>query len=533
MVAALCGVSDPAAVRAISAIAAAWGVRVEERTEGDGIDADALILGPAVWKRRAPDLLGKKPCLAFAVDGAALKPDPDNGLVISENNVLPQVLRGKTFRVAESTFPAGIDPLPGLESAASIEGRPVWKVGRHPVVTSMAVATPPPLLDPGERVSQVFNGETFLHALPAWLFFRGLVAASPRWEPPPLRACLVIDDPNLHGAGYGHIDYRGLVGFSRNQPFHAAIATVPLDGWWVSAAAARLFRENPAALSLLVHGNNHSRYELAQSLAEEQGISLVAQSLERTAALEKKAGLRVDRVMAPPHGVCSPEMMGLLWRGGYEGMITNRWSLWMHSLPGTLPADSGLRPADMLGGGLPVVSRFRFKSSISSNEIYMAALLGQPIVPYGHHQDFSDDMTAVKETAQVVNSLGPVQWMSMRGILETNFERRITGETCHIRLFSRRVKGAMPEGTNRLQVELAESVAGCGQDLSFEWVAGGKPGRAAGLVGEPVVVAPGCNFEVRLTTPPVRFPGTGWHSGFQPAVRLRRLASEVRDRLRL
>ena len=155
---------------------------------------------------------------------------------------------------------------------------------------------------------------------------------------------------------------------------------------------------------MLAHCNNHSRYELAQPLDNGAQDALVAQSLARIQAFERKTHVRVDRVMAPPHGVCAPEMFSALRAGGYEGVTTNRWSLWLHNPPDQLSMDFGLRPATWLGG-LPVLSRFRFKSSICAGEFLMTALLGQPIIPYGHHHDFADDMTHVRNVIEMVNSL--------------------------------------------------------------------------------------------------------------------------------
>lgn len=518
----LSGFSDPAAIRAIRTVADFWGVGIQP----DG--AAGLIFGPEAPPGPPDD---SRPRLVFSAANPGIESDRGRHVTFARRRGIPAQLQGSRLLIGETVFSAALTGMPGWESGASIDGRPVWLVPATGDQISFLVATPPPRLAEGQHLSEILNGETFLHALPVWLFFRSL--APSRWTPPPLRACLIVDDPNLHRPGYGHIDYQQLIDFARSQPFHAAMATVPLDGWWVDQPTARLFRENAGALSLLVHGNDHLHYELARTLSSEQQRALVRQSLARTATVDRKAGFEVDRVMAPPHGVCSPELMELLWREGFEGLTTNRWSLWKHSPAAALPADSGFRPADWLAGGLPVVPRFRFKSAIGRNEIVLAALFGQPIVPYGHHQDFTHDMAAVRETVATVNALGPVRWMSMRGMLESNFEQSIDGQTLRVRLFSRRVRGTLPAGLHRLRVEPAPAAPNREDPIAVEWCSAGSSGRMERRLGETFDLPPGSGFAISL--PAIPSPGGTTTLPANPRLRvlLRRLASEARDRLRL
>jgi hypothetical protein len=527
---ALRGVSDPAVIRAIAAVAEIWNVHFEPDSAGNWSDFDGIIevqseldCQPAAHPVGLPFLRFSNPNSPLTNLGPEVK--------IASNQAIPQALRGKALHVIEAASELYSVAMQTFECGASIAGHCIWGVSRSAEGTSFIVGTPPPRLDGKRHLSEILNGEKFLHALPLWLFLRS-IAKVQRWEVPPLRACLIVDDPNLHRASYGHIDYYELLEFARTRPFHAAMATVPLDSWWVNGAAARLFRENHGVLSLLVHGNDHLHDELAQEQTELECLALLSQSLERTEITERKSGVRVDRVMAPPHGVCSPIMMELLWRKGFEGMTTNRWSLWKHSAPSTLPVNSGFSPADMLSGGLPVVSRFRFKSSICQNEVCLAALFGQPIVPYGHHKDFSNEMAAVKTAVDSVNALGPVRWMSMREILETNFEWRIEGQTFLVRLFSRRIKCAMPAGTTSLQVSLSPFATGCGKSLTIDWTEGDKYGQISSQFGEQVHVPAMCRLEISFRAPTNKLE-SGTYPRSRPRAVLQRLVSEVRDRLRL
>jgi hypothetical protein len=455
-------------------------------------------------------------------------PDVTGGTIeFARNKILPAFLHGRRLPLGKESGWGFFDEKQSGEVVASINGRPVWKItDDRGGSTVWSVSTPLPRLRAGERLSQYLNGETFLPLLPLYLFLRAISPES-RWQSPPLRACMVVDDPNLHARSYGYIDFQSLVQLAHERPFHAAMAMVPLDGWWTNAAAARIFRENPQALSLLIHGNDHLHYELARSFQNGGRHAMVFQSLSRIAALERKANLRVDRVMAPPHGVCAPEMFSALRAGGYEGMTTNRWSLWKHNPPEQLPVNVGLHPAD-LPGGLPVLNRFRFRSSICEGEILMAAILGQPIIPYGHHQDFTNDMIHVRDVTDKINSLS-ARWMSLREILEANYEHYIDSGTFYLRLFSRRVKLTLPSDVGFLQVDPAQFSKE--KPPTFEIISPQK--RFYVQTGISISVPNGVELEIReVADAPLETSAVHFMSKL-PAAGLRRVAAEIRDRLKI
>ena len=61
--------------------------------------------------------------------------------------------------------------------------------------------------------------------------------------------------------------------------YHAAMAMVPLDAWYASPRALRLFQEKAERLSLLVHGNNHCGAELAAQVSLQEATRFLAQSM--------------------------------------------------------------------------------------------------------------------------------------------------------------------------------------------------------------------------------------------------------------
>ncbi|HEY5297450.1 MAG TPA: hypothetical protein VIK59_05960 [Verrucomicrobiae bacterium] len=431
-------------------------------------------------------------------------------------------MRGQKLALSKEATWEFLDEKCNGETVATINGQPIWKINGN--LWSVSISPPP--MRAGERLSQYFNGETFLPLLPLYLFLRGLSPES-RWQSPPLRACMMVDDPNLHAQTYGHVDYQSLARLAGDLPFHIAFATVPLDAWGTSSRAAKIFRENSRALSLVIHGNDHLHYELAQPFQNGGRDALAFQSLSRIETLERKAGVRVDRVMAPPHGVCAPEIFSVLRAAGYEGLTTNRWSLWKHNPPEELPMDAGLRPADWMGG-LPVLNRFRFKSSICDGEIFMAALFGQPIIPYGHQKDFADDMICFRKVIERINSLGAVRWMSLREILETNYEHYLDSGTLYLRLFSRRIKLKLPQSIRSLQI-ISSLPAEKLQEFEISW----QQEKIRAKAGDQVRDLP-LEMEVEISeiTDAPNKKKTFHPARKSPVVRWRRLASEIRDRLK-
>src|SRR6266480_3662974 len=97
----------------------------------------------------------------------------------------------------------------------------------------------------------------------------------------------MFDDPNLHWRSYGYIHYPELVDHARRHNYHACFATVPMDSWYAHPKTASLFRENRTRVSLLIHGNDHTYYELAVARSDESRQALAAQALRRIERLER------------------------------------------------------------------------------------------------------------------------------------------------------------------------------------------------------------------------------------------------------
>jgi hypothetical protein len=194
--------------------------------------------------------------------------------------------------------------MPGDRVLCSKGGCALW-VSRMEGKTRLDFAvTDLPTLSNGKFLFEHFQPKQFIGLLPLMQFLRDLTETH-GWGGQRIRASFMIDDLNLHSVRYGYVDCRKLVRHAREHNYHVSFATIPFDAWWISSAPAALFRENRDLISLLIHGNNHVKRELAQGMPQAQKVALAAEALRRIAKLESKAGVEVSRVIAPPHNACS------------------------------------------------------------------------------------------------------------------------------------------------------------------------------------------------------------------------------------
>jgi hypothetical protein len=263
----------------------------------------------------------------------------------------------------------------------------------------------------------------------------------------------MFDDPNLHWRSYGYVKYHELVEDACEHNYHVSFATIPMDGWHVHNETANLFRENPGRLSLLIHGNNHTYFELTEADTDASREALAAQALRRVQRFELLSRLEVSRVMAAPHGACNHEMANVLLRTGFEAACISRSSLMVRNPKTEWGPAFGLRLAESLGVGLPIIPRFHIRWD--ETYVLFAAFLGQPIIPVGHHEDLADDLRLITRVAGLINETGDIRWMNMKSIARSNFFTYREGDVWHIKTYSRQIEVKVPDGCHQLCVERA------------------------------------------------------------------------------
>jgi hypothetical protein len=392
----------------------------------------------------------------------------------------------------------------------------------------------PDELGDGEFLRSHVSPGRIVGLLPLIHFLREVTAES-AWTPPAGRASFVVDDPNLHWRSYGHIDYRGLARHAREHAYHIVMAMVPIDSWFADPRAARLFRENRDVLSLCFHGNDHRKHDLEQPRSHEAAVAVLSSAVRRIERFERRYGIGVSRVMVPPHEACSAATIGAMAELGFEAACTTRPYLWVdfgtppspYNAPSVDHLLSGWRMTELMENGFPVVLRREFREL---DDALLRRYFDQPIVLYGHAEDFAEGLGLLERAAATVNSFPDVTWMSLADLAATNFESRREGATLRVRPLARRVRVEVDPGVQELALEPPD------------WVGGFDHGVDASIDGRPVQTD---DAVVRLPTDrdaagvveirwrPVRevTPGSVPSLPFNGGVLLRRLVSEARDRV--
>ncbi len=338
----------------------------------------------------------------------------------------------------------------GDEPVCYLSGWPYWVSNRQGAAQVCTIAAGPPYVTDAHTVYQHFNRLTWLRLLPFLHFVKRLTAAE-NWSPPPLRACVMFDDPNLHWDTYGHIDFRALARHAEACNYHAAFAMIPADTWYARPRTAQLFREQTTRLSLLMHGNDHTPAEFGTGGTADGHLHALAQALRRVDRFERHSGLDVSRVMAPPHGAFRAEAGEPMLRLGYEAVCVSRSSLRNWNEERRWPAAFGHNIVELLDPGFPVIPRQAMGRN-QEDSYRLAAFLDQPIIPHGHHGDCADGLGLITRVADAINGLGAVTWLDMKTLSRTNYQTRRVGDILFVRMLARRVTLPAPDPDVRLLI---------------------------------------------------------------------------------
>lgn len=474
-------------------------------------EADAVVAigapGPELEGGRAPLLaVGDAVATGAAAEEVLFTVDPQ-----LDARLRGIALAGQVLAADAEHARAGERVLAGSGSRA-VWTRPLGRRIRHQVRA--------PLLELGADavLRDGLSGRGGLALIALVQFLRELLETT-TFRPPPLRASIIFDDPNLRWRSYGFIDYEGLVGHADAHGYHAAMAMIPLDWWRPHRATAALFRRRSDRVSLVFHGNNHVKRELLRLGDDSRAMALSAQALRRISRFEARYDLRVDRIMTPPHGMCSASVARALGAVGFDALCS------IHPLPWTEspPADrllAGWDPAEFAG---PCAVIPRFPLTCSATEIALRAFLDQPLVLYGHHDDLAQGLDLLAEAAARVNRLGDVEWTSLGSIALGNHAIRLEGDTAWVRPYSGRIRVQLPDRVRALALEEPRDVDGS----VLGWSVPSGPEVAFGV---PVPCAGGRVVEARLRVADPVDPGDVGAPAWRPWPPLRRVATEARDR---
>lgn len=438
----------------------------------------------------------------------------------SSGTLLHKAIRSRTLVESDPRDLSFCSVQDGDTVIATVADSPVWTV--RGLVHRVSVAIPH-LTDTEFLYSHLVPGR-WLGLLPFIQFLRH-VTADIDWQVPTPKACFVIDDPNLHALTYGDLDFRQVAEAAKSRNYHVAIATVPMDAWYVNQNVARLFKEYSRYLSLAVHGSEHTKCELTEQDASQ--LVRLGQALRRVDLLERKAGLDVSRIMVAPHEACSERTTEVLLKLGFEGMVIKLSKLLYWVREKRWPLDFGLRNVIWMGSGFPIIRRFRLQECFT--QCRLAAFLGQPIVAYGHHSDCSLDL--LNSSADTINSTD-ANWVDLKSILRSNYRTRTLDGLMQIQMCSRHMKLRVPETVTHISVERPWMQHAEIECLLYEDGGSGLKKLLAGPVTEPFEVKP--DSEITLQALPNE--QVDYRELSVPRVRawsmVRRVLVETRDRLK-
>ncbi|MEK7780127.1 MAG: hypothetical protein AAB370_01340 [Verrucomicrobiota bacterium] len=445
-------------------------------------------------------------------------------IVFSDDAEVPFPFRGRALPSKVAAGFVALKLAAGETALASIEGQVIWSLRKTGSVRHYRTGLPLPQIPEGGNFQNLFNGERFLELLPLVHWLRQLCGEN-EYQGLPLRAQFMFDDPNLHWPSYGYVDYREIAARAEKANYHVSFATVPLDNWFTHQPTAKIFRENPRRLSLLVHGNNHVHQELLQNYTPEDRVFLLRQALQRIEQLEAAAKVGVSRAMAAPHGACSEEMLAELPKCGFVGATISHGSLRAHNRSRPWVKSLGYRPAEIIKG-CAVMPRWRLASN-AHNTILLAAYLRQPIILVGHHGDLKAGLELLDGLAGFINSLGTVAWLDTAELAEINYRWRMEDDVFRLQPLGSRVRVKIPNGTKSLIVDHG------GQVGWQTWRVTSAGAAARSIEAGTIVNLSGATDEELLlevpVQPSVKLDEISNRRIFRPFVR--RLATEARDRL--
>ncbi len=402
------------------------------------------------------------------------------------------------------------------EVLASSDSRPVWTRARSSP-SGYRVSSSLPELESAQTLRDLL-AERPLAAIALIEFLRE-VSAADAYEPPPLRAAILFDDPNLRWRTYGFIDYAQLLDHADAHGYHASMAMIPLDGGRQHRATVKLFRGRPDRLSLAFHGNDHLDRELVRVASDSGAVAIVAQALRRVARLESRYGLHIDRVMTAPHGMCSATVAHALGPLGFDALCAIHPLPWRERPPADRPL-AGWEPAEF-SAGCAVIPRLPLTAD--AEELALRAYLDQPLILYGHHEDLADGLDLLAEKVAQVNGLGAVRWSSLGEIATSNHATSLRDGVLHVRPYAHRLRLPVQEGVESVLVERPRRLDG----NFVGWTVGGEV-----LPFDAPARVPPEPLEIRLA------PAAAVDPAAIPSPRpsawplLRRAATETRDRLR-
>ncbi len=270
--------------------------------------------------------------------------------------------------------------------------------------------------------------DAFLRVAPAMIFVR-YCAGERGWHALHQYANLTIDDPWLRQP-YGYVDYEGLFREMERHGFHTTIAFIPWNYDRSEPGVVSLFRNHPERFSISIHGDNHDHKEFTdyQSKPLAGQIADLKQSLARMERFQALTGIPHDNVMIFPHSIAPEKTLEALKTYNYLATVNST------NVPQGAAKPKGLtfalRPVTLSFAGFPSISRYSVAGPISKPYIAINEFLGNPLLFYGHSDDFAKGIDGFDSVADEVNKLEPdTQWRSLGDVIRHQYVVKLRSDS--------------------------------------------------------------------------------------------------------
>jgi len=347
---------------------------------------------------------------------------------------------GLTITPADSTFDAFFAGAAGSCDTLLRAGERPFVVRHNSSEGRLTLVACADLADLEEPMAKPASLLAFFSRLGPLLMFLREAFPGFVWENSQPVACFIIDDPLL-SESYGFLNYRRLLEEMAGVPFSISIAFIPFNFKRSRKTVADLFRKHSGALSLCVHGCDHTAGEFGGT--DRKALELqAARALNRMISHQKRAGVSFDRVMVFPQGIFSRAAMEALGSLDYAAAINS--SQFPVGETEAIPLRELLEVATHRFSSVPLFVR-RYPQTLA--ETAFDLFLGKPALLVEHHGFFRNGFAPLREAIQTINKMDSrLTWMSPEQVCSTTtVARTLPGDTTEVRFFCDRLRF-----TNRL-----------------------------------------------------------------------------------
>jgi hypothetical protein len=352
-----------------------------------------------------------------------------------ESSAISLQLAGISFEAesgGECVHPKGGDAPTILDSADRVidcDGKPFFALLRRGGSEIFLLASSD-VLDLNQPSA---GGEMPLDAYPRllpWVLFIRRAAGDRCWRNRAPMASLIIDDPPLRPR-YGFLSYAALLESMRRNDFKTTIAFIPWNYSSSAGGTVELFQQSDSALSLCVHGCDHTEAEFGSTNIDELRWKARA-ALERMKLHQRTTGIGWDPVMVFPQGVFSSASLPALKGEGYLAAVNS--GIASVDRPTTNRIADLIAPASIAYGGVPLFKRHYPRSLLP---FALDLFLGKQALITEHHTYFRSGYDEAGEFAARLKAIEPrLSWAPLGQTLRGAVQRRVTDSGIELRAYT-------------------------------------------------------------------------------------------------